>query len=202
MQIINRSILLLIPFIFTTLESRENPFIPTEASAKKKVTSNIYKTLPNFETTSLKLDDSARVLKEVTFVIQNLDGSISEHQISVEKTIDQHQNLTISQSYKKDNRSSFVKLGDIEAITKDKNLFIRSKEPFIRQFSLSDPEQIIIDFKNNTTFAPIERSINISPFKNISLKKHKEFARLTITLDGKYLCAIEQKDGLINLECR
>ncbi len=185
----------------SSLIARENPFIPVDKS-QRQVTSNVYKTKPKFENISFNLSDDARVLKEITFVIQNLDGTIKEHRVSVERTINQHKDILISQSAQNQKQNSFTKLGDIELITNDKSLFIRAKEPYIRYFSVSDPSQIILDFNNDTVFTPIEKELNIPIYKSISFKKHKEFARLTITLDGRYIYNIDQKDGLITIECR
>lgn len=196
------SLLLLYP-----LFARENPFFPSEESKKSKVTSNISDARPQMGTINYTFSDQARVLKEVTFTIQNLDGSIEEKKLQIDQGIDWHKVLILSQGGSSSraaatNSSSAANFGFLQLSSRGKTLTIKSSDPMVRHFALSSPNSIVIDFKHEATFSSAQKVLNAAPYMNVSLGNHGKFARATITLDGHYAYTLSKENGLISITCK
>ncbi|HEX5329698.1 AMIN domain-containing protein [Sulfuricurvum sp.] len=191
--------------LLSPLMARENPFLPMDEAKKQKVTSNIPDARPRIGTVSYTFPDQARVLKEVTFTIQNLDGSFEEKKVPIDQSIDWHRPITISQggvSTPSAAKSvSAANFGFIRLFTKGKNLTLKSADPLVRHFALSDPNQIVLDFKHTTPFKSDQKPLNAAPYTNVSIGNHGEFARVTITLDGRYSYSLDKSSGLISITC-
>ncbi|PHM17759.1 MAG: hypothetical protein CJD30_05070 [Sulfuricurvum sp. PD_MW2] len=194
------SILLLLP-----LSARENPFFPADELKKQKVTSNIPDTRPRIGTINYTFPDQARILKEVTFTIQNLDGSFEEKKVQIDQSIDWHRPITLSQggavSQPAGAKSSFANFGFVQASTQGKIITIKTSDILTRHFALSDPNRIIIDFKHSGIFKSEQKSLNSAPYSNISIENHGDFARVTIGLDGRYSYVLNNKGGMITITC-
>lgn len=192
--------------LLSTLVARENPFFPTDESKKKKVTSNIPDERPKMGTINYTFPDQSRILKEVTFTIQNLDGSFEEKKVLVDQSIDWHRPITISQSGasvqpQTSKSSSGANFGFIQLTTQGKNLIVKTSDPFSRHFVLSNPNRIILDFKHNGVFKSEQKTLNAAPYMNVSVENHGEFARMSITLDGRYTYSLNKSGGLISITC-
>lgn len=198
------SLVLLAPLL-----ARENPFFAADPSKAQKVTSNIPDSKPQMGTISYTLPDQARILKEVTFTIQNLDGSIESRKIQIDQSIDWHRPITLSQSKNTSplpssvlNGASSADFGFIRFDTKGKRLSIKTADALVRHFVLSDPSRIVLDFKRDTPFKSEEKNLNAAPYRNIALGNHGKFARATITLDGRYNYTLNKTGELISITCK
>jgi hypothetical protein len=197
------SLLLLAPLI-----ARENPFFATDAAKKEKVTSNIPDNRPQLSSVSYTLPDQARILKEVTFTIQNLDGSIETRKMQVDKSIDWHKSLTVSQTnnaptvHSKIESASSADFGLIRFDTKGKRLAIKTQNLLIRHFVLSDPNRIVLDFKSDAVFNASQKQLSASPYVNVTVGNHGKFVRATIILDGRYSYMLTKTGELISITCK
>jgi len=193
--------------LISSLYARENPFFDADASGVQKVTSNVPDKLPQLESESYTFPNQARVLKEVTFTIQNLDGSVETRKMPVDKNIDWHRPVIISQqgAQSAQNTLSASVNADFDFIrfeAKGKRLIIKTAAPLIRNFVLSDPDRIVLDFKHNPPFITEQKPLNKTFFTNVTLGNHGKFLRATITLDGRYVCSVNKNGSLITITCK
>jgi len=193
--------------LLSGLFARENPFFASDEAKKQKVTSNISDARPQMGAINYTFPDQARVLKEVTFTIQNLDGSIEEKKLSIDQSIDWHRALTLSQGAPAKhsvatNNSSAANFGFLQLYSKGKTLTIKTSDPMVRHFALSTPNSIVIDFKHEASFNSDQKTLNAAPYLNVSLGNHGKFARATITLDGHYAYTLSKENGLISITCK
>lgn len=197
------SLLLLLPLI-----ARENPFFATDAAKNEKITSNIPDTKPPLSSVNYTLPDQARILKEVTFTIQNLDGSIETRKMQIDKSVDWHKSLTISQTnsaptaHSNAESASSADFGFIRFDTKGKRLAIKTQNPLIRHFVLSDPNRIVLDFKSDAVFNASQKQLSASPYVTVSVGNHGKFIRATIILDGRYSYVLNKTGELISITCK
>lgn len=200
--------LLLVPFLLLTpLIGRENPFFPT--SDTRNLTSNVPDTKPPLNTLSYHLPDQARLLKDVTFTFQNVDGTIESRRIEVDKSVDWHKSLIITQGGSSataqiDNpkSSSSADFGFIRFDTKSKWMTVKTAMPVLRHFVLSEPNRIVIDFKPNKLFTKREMRLDAPPFLSVSISNHEKFGRASITLDGRYHYTLKQTGETLVIMCR
>lgn len=197
------SLLLLAPLI-----ARENPFFATDATTKEKVTSNAPDNRPQLSSVNYTLPDQARILKEVTFTIQNLDGSIETRKMQVDQSIDWHKSLSVSQTnsaptaHANTESSSSADFGFIRFDTKGKRLAIKTQNPLMRHFVLSDPNRIVLDFKSDAVFNAMQKPLKASPYVDVSVGNHGKFIRATILLDGRYSYTLNKTGELISITCK
>lgn len=202
-----RSLYLSLLFL-TPLLARENPFFATDAAKKEKVTSNAPDNRPQLSSVNYTLPDQARILKEVTFTIQNLDGSIESRKMQVDQSIDWHKSLRVSQTnnaptaHANTDSASSADFGFIRFDTKGKRLSIKTQNPLMRHFVLSDPNRIVLDFKSNAVFDALQKPLKASPYVNVSVGNHGKFIRATIVLDGRYSYVLDKTGELISITCK
>jgi hypothetical protein len=202
-----KSSLLACLLLFSPLIARENPFFSANDSAKN-VTSNIPDTAPPLGTLSYNLPDQARVLKEVTFTYQNADGSIETRKIDLDKALDWHKPLLITQGGKSSEiptnakSISSAQLQFIQVASTKKELRVTSAAPLMRHFALSNPNRIVLDFKHVKPFDKEEKVLNAAPYTNAVLTHHGTFARAAIMLDGRYDYTLKQSGNTIVLKCK
>ena len=148
------------------------------------------------------------MLKQVTLTIQNLDGSIDTQLIEVDRTIDWHRPLVITQGAgdrvisSAHNSRADATIGSISVHTEGKRLSITSPYPLMRHFSLSQPNRIVFDFKNDKEFATVEKMLNAAPFLSLSVGTHGKFIRATVTLDGRYRYTAKQNGKTVTIICK
>lgn len=190
--------LLLSSLLVTILFSRENPFFSTSESQTHSTTSKKETNKPPLTTMSYNFPNNSRVLKEVTFTFQNLDGSMETRTLEIDQSIDWRAPLILSQGGNTQPRrssspapspSSF-ELGFIQFSASKNHLSITTKDPMIRNFSLSDPSSIVVDFKHNGPFKSYQKELLATPFTHVKVTNHGKFARATITLDGHHMCNV------------
>lgn len=198
------SLILLAP-----LFARENPFFAADPYKSQKVTSNIPDTKPKMSSINYALPDQARILKEVTFTIQNLDGSIENRRVAIDQTIDWHHPITLSQSQRStpekfthSSNSSEADFGFIRFMAEGKRLNIKTGDPLVRHFVLSDPNRIVLDFKREAIFKSVQKNLGSVPYLSVSVENHGKFTRATITLDGRYGYSLNKSAGLISITCK
>ncbi|WP_456383340.1 AMIN domain-containing protein [Hydrogenimonas sp.] len=82
---------------FLLLHARENPFEPVIDDTVLPVTSNKIEKAPPFEQATVKLPPDARVLTSLAVYYQSIDGSIKKKIVSIDRSIDWHKALVLSQ---------------------------------------------------------------------------------------------------------
>jgi len=161
------------------------------------ITSNQITKYPPLKRVAISLPDQARVLEEVTVSYKNLDGSIEKKTIQVDRSVDWHIPLFISQSYnttdKAEKSTSKVKKRtrniDFEFINytiSKKEILIHTEDKLIRNFLLVNPHRIVLDFKREANFLSYEKSLTTIPFKELRMGNHDGYYRVVISLDGRY----------------
>lgn len=184
----------LLLFYCTFIFCRENPF---ESLSLPNVDTKITDQKDNsiFEAFDFKLPSTARILKEVKVVYQNIDGSIEEKVFKVDKNIDWHYPLSLSQkdaSISKD--SDFISVNKMIFFTKENKLFITTNRKMQRNFILPEPFRIIIDFDKKDGDKDTINKINQKYFSTINFIQHQNYYRAVITLDGHYKYEILKTD--------
>lgn len=199
--------LLLSSLLVSILFSRENPFFSTTESQTHTITSQKDTNKPPLTTMSYNFPNHSRVLKEVTFTFQNLDGSIETRKLEIDQSIDWRAPLILSQGGKTQSKrtiseASSHELGFIQFSASKSHLSIATKDPMIRNFSLSDPSSIIVDFKHNEPFKSYQKELFSTPFTHIKVTNHGKFARATITLDGQHTCKVSKTAQGASVICK
>ncbi len=194
--------------------ARDNPFVSVEnisnfTQAPKKDNS--------FKEKDFTLPDSARVLKKVEVFYQNLNGSVSKQMLNIDKKIDWHKKFIISY---KNSRILTKPEKKIQAVEKKpqpkrvkeviktfsfkdfiafkvgkKSMKIITKDSKIRDFIVSEPYKIVIDFKRDTNFLTKTFKINLPPFVSIVLGNHDKYYRVVVELDGQYIYSLKKEEG-------
>lgn len=197
-----------------TLVARENPFKPMDDAKTSGKTTYKKDTRENFIDQKVKLPSSARILKKVELVFQNLDGSIETKSVDVDKKIDWHDELilkkvnnqeetiTAPQTVKpqaKSKKKTNIDFKDTMRLTiSGKDLHVKTTDKKIRDFMVTKPHKIVLDFKKEINFYTQIHKLKTKFFKSITIGKHSGYYRVAIELDGKYLYNIEkQKDGFL-----
>ncbi len=93
--------------------------------------------------------------------------------------------------------NDFIRLG-----INDKQLKIFTKDTKIRDFLITDPYKVVVDFQKISSFATKTLSLQKAPYMSASLGNHDNFYRIAIALDGQYRYDIQKvEDGyLIHLK--
>jgi len=190
-------VILFILLTYIALTARENPFFPTESIDSMPITSNQITKFPPLKRVAISLPDYARVLEEITVSYKNLDGSIEKKTIQVNRSIDWHIPLFVSQSYnttdKIEKATSKVKrearridFKFINYTISKKEILIQTKDKLIRNFLLVNPHRIVLDFKREANFLSYEKTLTTVPFKELRMGNHDGYYRVVISLDGHY----------------
>jgi hypothetical protein len=202
--------LLLLCLSLIVLSARENPFQPVIDENVLPITSNTTKAPPPFQKIRVRLPHDARVLNSVVFYYQSIDGSIKNELVTVDRTIDWHKPILITQ----ENRVFKIKtphpkkrqekIDPLQSIyhplpfiafeVKHNQLKIVTHTQKIRHFHLSHPFKIVIDFAYDTTFLTKHIPLNRPPFKSIDIGNHHGYYRVVITLDAPYQYTIQKRE--------
>lgn len=203
-----------------SLIARENPFIESNSSKDIGQATLIKDTRENFSEITTQLPSSARILNQLTLSYQNLDGSIESKSIEVDKKIDWHDELILKRINDKNMQESNKKLEAIllqteEQNTKespikidfqdivsfsitDKEIYIKTNDTKMRDFLVSNPYKIVVDFEREVSFYTKTFELETKRFKNITIGNHSGYYRVVIELDGQYKYLINKvDDGLI-----
>lgn len=202
-----------------TLVARENPFESVETTGTTGKATYKKDTRENFSQEQFKLPSTARILKTIEFSFQNLDGSIETKSINVDKKIDWHDELVIKKLNEvEDNIQAPVDIAIPKLVEKkkieinfkntalftisDKELHVKTSDNKIRDFMVTNPHKIVLDFENDLAFYTEVHELKTKYYKSITIGNHDGYYRIAIELDGKYQYDLEKtKDGyLINLK--
>lgn len=93
-----RTLIILFTALLIPLIARENPFKPLIDETVLPVTSNQIEKKPPFEKATIQLPVDARVLTTVVVYYQSIDGSVKKEELSIDKAIDWHRPLLITQA--------------------------------------------------------------------------------------------------------
>jgi len=209
-----RYIFMILVMLVVFLDARDNPFEPVKATGTTGKATYKKETRENFSSVKVQLPSSARILKSVEFRFQNLDGSIESKVVNVDNKIDWHDELIVKKlnddmmsptapeliSLKKEtHKIKKINFKNLILFTVDgKSLHMKTKDKKIRDFLVTSPYKIVVDFKKEVSFYTKVYSLKTKYFKSITLGKHSGYYRVAIELDGKYLYTKQKvNDGYI-----
>lgn len=204
-----------------TLNARENPFFPSSSQENMPVSSNQIESFEPLKRASVTLPDSSRVLQEVVFTYQNLDGSVESKVLKLDQSIDWHLPIFISQSMqisqkeesftprpeikKEKDLNKSTLLADfsfIKFVSVNRNsIKIETQDRLIRHFTMTNPHRIVIDFKRDADFLTMKKELSLDIFKSVVLGNHHGYYRVVITLDGQYKVDVESTEDGIMAKC-
>ncbi|MCF6201627.1 MAG: AMIN domain-containing protein [Hydrogenimonas sp.] len=213
-----RLTILITTFLVCTLYGRENPFKPVIDNTVLPVASNEIKKPPPFSFAKVKLPSDARVLTSVAIYYQSIDGSIKKEVIAIDRSIDWHKPIVISQRFvesakkgakEKKRRSSaapkkaqaqkvFAPLPFLKLEVGRKWVKILTKDKKIRSFHLTKPFKVAVDFRRKAGFLTKHIPLDLPPFRSIDIGNHNGYYRVVITMDAPYRYKIvKAEDGYI-----
>lgn len=213
-----RKISFLLLVLFLVLEARENPFIPVDSAKTIGKTTAIKDTRVSFSKQSIKLPSSARILKSMELHYQNLDGSIESKVVKIDKNVDWHDELVLQKAYPippikvekplkaiqkkevksqvQDIKESFNFLNTLQIDLVQKNIWLKTNDKKIRDFLVTKPYKIVLDFKKKISFTTKVFKTVTKSFKSITIGNHDNYYRVVIELDGHYRYSIaKNKQG-------
>ena len=205
---------ILVFFLILTLQARQNPFFPSDGEVDIPFSSNIKTSLEPLKRATLSIPSNARVIKKVTVEYINLDGSTSLSTIKLNNSIDWYLPIFISQSmgtlessssnkkqtkHKAKKTKKYIKLLNLGFATfykKDKEFKIVTNDFMIRDFLLTSPHRIVMDFQRDLSMKSQVKNLDSRYYKKISFGVHKDYYRIVLELDGIYKYKKEkQKNG-------
>lgn len=199
-------------FFFLTcalLFGRDNPFFPADPNEKQMPTSNKIENLKPFSTQQISLPSSARAIKGLVIHYQNMDGSIASETLELNNKIDWHMPLVLShgavsseKSSTEKSKSKSVETKHITFVSSGKTLKLITKDKMLRNFMLTSPHRIVMDFARDTSFKPQNYTLNTPPFKRIRLGNHDKYYRAVVELDGQYGYALNVSANDYTIVCR
>jgi hypothetical protein len=188
------------------LVARENPFVSIDSADTIGKATSIQNTRVDFVEQSIKLPSSARVLKSMELHYQNLDGSIESKIVQIDKDIDWHDELVLKKAYttpsikieqqetkmkepivlKEEIKESINFLDTLHIDIIENNIWIKTKDKKIRDFLVTNPYKIVMDFAKDISFTTKNYPLDIKPFYKVSIGNHDKYYRVVIELDGQY----------------
>ena len=201
-------ILLLSFLTVMLLDARDNPFVSTDGGFDMPFTSNENKTKEPLKRVTITIPSQARAIQKITVEFKNLDGSIESKSIDLDNAIDWHLPLFISQNYNQTSSvkktpikksSNYKKIGSSKYATfysDAKILKIKTNDKIIRNFLLTKPHRIVLDFNRDAKlkYKVITNKGNV--FNKIRIGNHDKYYRVVVELDGYYRYEMKQiSDG-------
>lgn len=204
--------LLLLFVLFASLFSRENPFEDINSVMDSKIQS-----LKPFKEELFHFESSARILNTITFAYTNLDGSIGQKTISVEKLINWHDLFKLSRIDPiKEPTHALISIKIPQAASNIDGIkplptellklsldgyeaSIFTKDELLRVLSTQNPSVIYLDFKHKQRYFYQVKRLDNPPFRKIEFSSHLDFYRIKIFLDGKYGYKILKGNGQYTL---
>ncbi|MDO9206963.1 MAG: AMIN domain-containing protein [Sulfuricurvum sp.] len=204
-----RKILLISTVLIVSAFARENPFFSTSENKNLPTSSNQTEHKPPLTSMTYSFPDHSRILKEVTFTFQNVDGSLETRKLEVDQSIDWRAPLILSQAGGRQKAASTTTANSsqtsydfVQLISSGNQMSLLAKDPMIRHFTLTDPDSVVVDFRHKGTFDTFEKSLNASPYKKVKITNHGKFARVTLTLDGHYVCKVNETNQGSSIVCK
>lgn len=180
------------------LMAREDPFElqMSPKTSPQSVEGAVSKPLENLEIT---LPTTARILREVRFIYQKLDGSIATESVKIDSDIDWHYPISISQIkniQEAELKKPFhYKIRDFDFIIIGKTIQIHSPYKLEQIFVLPKPFRIILDLQRKPEIINQENRLDRRFFRMISVGTHKNYYRVSIELDGQYAYDLGQDES-------
>ncbi|RVZ67165.1 AMIN domain-containing protein [Helicobacter pylori] len=188
--------------VLSVLLARDNPFEPEINSKNLQGGFNgIYDSY--FKEIHVDLPTSARILKQITLTYQDVDGSIHSKVVGIDKSIDWHYPLKLSQHPL--NQDAFEKryqIQDFDFLMANNTMILRSPYKILRSFVLVNPYRIVLDTQKGPLDIYQNRDLNQKFFSHIKVGTHKDYYRITLILDGKYRYLLEEKNGAYELKLK
>jgi len=191
-----------------SLLARDNPFEPVKSFSETGKA--VYKedTIKEFSSIDIQLPSSARILKKVEFHFQNLDGSVQSKSVKIDKKVDWQDKLVVQKLLDKNpapikaekrSRKKTINFKDVLLIEIDgKSIHLKTKDIKIRDFLITKPHKIIVDFKREISFYTQTYNLKKRYFTSIRIGKHSGYYRVAIELDGKYVYSKKKtKEGYL-----
>ena len=196
----------------TLLIARENPFKPVVTPEKLGATTLKKERKKEFTGVKINLPSSARILKSVEVEYQNLDGSIESKAVKIDRKIDWHDTLVLKKlkdettpKTKEKKKEIPKKVSKVKTIKfkntisfqiKNSEIILKTKDKKLRDFMVTSPYKIVVDFKKELSFYTKVYNLNLKKFKKITIGKHSGYYRVAIELDGQYIYEIKKvKNG-------
>ncbi|MCH4599845.1 AMIN domain-containing protein [Helicobacter pylori] len=188
--------------VLSVLLARDNPF-ESEINSKNLQGgfNGIYDSY--FKEIHVDLPTSARILKQITLTYQDVDGSIHSKVVGIDKSIDWHYPLKLSQHTL--NQDAFEKryqIQDFDFLMTNNTMILRSPYKILRSFVLVNPYRIVLDTQKGPLDIYQNRDLNQKFFSHIKVGTHKDYYRITLILDGKYRYLLEEKNGAYELKLK
>ncbi len=188
-----------------SLIARENPFMESNSSKNIAQATRIKDTRENFSEISAKLPSTARILNTLTLNYQNLDGSMENKSIKVDKKIDWHDELILKKvndtNMQRRNKETPIKIDFKDFVSfsiTDKEIYIKTNDTKIRDFLVTNPYKIVLDFQKKVSFYTKNFELETKRFKKITMGRHRDYYRVVIELDGHYKYLLKKvNDGII-----
>lgn len=188
--------------VLSVLLARDNPFEP-EINSKNLQGgfSGIYDDY--LKEIHVDLPTSTRILKQITLTYQDIDGSIHSKVVGIDKSIDWHYPLKLSQHTL--NQTTFEKryqIQDFDFLMANNTMILRSPYKILRSFVLVNPYRIVLDTQKGPLDIYQNMDLNQKFFSHIKVGTHKDYYRITLILDGKYRYLLEEKNGAYELKLK
>lgn len=171
-----------------SLYASQNPFV-INANQRDFQAQQNNKGKKHLTTESVQLPSNARELKSVTLIFQNLDGTLESKQLKIDKTIDWHYPIKITQQEAIRNIAKrYFSLNDFEFYVEGKTLVISSpKHRILRHFLLVSPTTIVVDFSRDNGIA-YDGNIGTGEqyYAKVGVNAKSNLYRVSIELDGMY----------------
>jgi len=191
--------------LYSLILARQNPFKPVIDETVLPITTNNVEKLPEFKKLYINLPNDARVLKSVTIFYQSIDGSIKKESVKVDKLIDWHKPIIVTQtkfkhkeSVKKSSKnkpiSTYKPLPFVKFQLFKKRIKIFTKDKKIRSFHLTTPFKVVIDLKRDAYFLTKKIFLDSPPFVNLNIGNHNGYYRVVVTFDSSYRYKILKVD--------
>ncbi|WP_187830744.1 AMIN domain-containing protein [Helicobacter pylori] len=188
--------------VLSVLLARDNPF-ESEINSKNLQGgfNGIYDSY--FKEIHVDLPTSARILKQITLTYQDIDGSIHSKVVGIDKSIDWHYPLKLSQhTLDQDAFEKRYQIQDFDFLMANNMMILRSPYKILRSFVLVNPYRIVLDTQKGPLDIYQNRDLNQKFFSQIKVGTHKDYYRITLILDGKYRYLLEEKNGAYELKLK
>ena len=189
-------------FLSVASAARDNPFKPVISSSTLGKATNISNGLKPLILQKLNLPTSVRVLKSIKLEVINVDGSKSELKYDINKKVDWHRGIFVSNSkievakkIKKPKPDLLQPFKFLSILVDGKRVILKTKDKMLRELYFSKPYKIAIDFEREVSFYTKTIKKIKPPFKRIVIGNHSKFYRIVFRLDGKYRYKISKIDS-------
>jgi hypothetical protein len=214
-----KKLFFLVLLSITVLVARDNPFESSTISVLPEIGVVTEDTSDNYlAKEEIYLPSNARRLKKITIDYMSVDGVLRKKEISMDLGVDYHSPIVLTQEkhlpLAEISQSNPKNSGNLSVIEQpisneevhtpfdfvtfkavDKEIHILTKDKKIRDFALPNPNKIVVDFKPRDVFSPKLVKMKYKKyFKNIALGAHRDFYRVAIELNGKYIYDISKID--------